>query len=193
MRRIIAVVSALCAIALLAACGDQGEKPPAAESPSASPSAAADFTGTDFSGHWAVSQAFDSEGAEVSADKLAALNFTLELLPDGTYFVYDAEGKVLGPGSYKVEKDIIILEAKGVQTIYTIADANTLRGATADGCVTVLIRQPEQEPEEQEPEDMSEGEDTAGEMEETEEDTDIPEEDVSEEGSASASPETEAA
>ncbi|NLT98653.1 MAG: hypothetical protein GXW96_10985 [Christensenellaceae bacterium] len=196
MRRIIAVISALCAMALLAACGAQSNTRPAAgESPSAPPSAEADYTGTDFSGHWAVSQAFDSEGAEVSADRLAELGFMLELLPDGTYFVYDAKGEVLGPGSYKVEKDIMILEAKGVQTIYTVIDANTLRGATADGCVTILTRQPEPEPtpDEPEPEDMSEGEDMTGEAEEEEEDIDIPEEDVSEENGSPASPSTEAA
>ncbi|MGI5919923.1 MAG: hypothetical protein ACOX8N_09830 [Christensenellales bacterium] len=190
MRRIIAVILALCAMALLAACGAQSDTLPAAgESSSASPSAAADFSGIDFSGHWAVSQAFDSEGAEVSADKLTELGFILELLPDGTYFVYDAEGEVLGPGSYKVEKDIMILEAKGVQTIYTVTDANTLRGATADGCVTVLTRQPEPEPTpDEEPEDMYEGEDMTGETEEAEEDIDIPEED-----DAPASSSTEAA
>lgn len=191
MRRIIAVISALCVVALLTACVDQSDTLPAAgESPSASPSAAVDFTGTDFSGHWAVSQAFDSEGAEVSADKLAELGFTLELLPDGTYFVYDAKGVVLGLGSYKVEKDIMILEATDVQTIYTVTDANTMRGATADGCVTVLTRQPEPEPtpDEQEPEDMTEGEDMTGETEDMEEDIDFQEED-----SASASPSAEAA
>jgi len=179
MRRIIAVISALCVMALLAACGAQSNTLPAAgESPSASPSEAADFTGTDFSGHWAVSQAFDSEGTEVSAAKLAVLGFTLELLPDGTYFVYAAEGEVLGSGSYKVEKDSMILEAKGVQTIYTVIDANTLRGATEDGCVTVLTRQPEPEPTpDEQPEDMFEGEDMTGETQEAEEDIDIPEED----------------
>lgn len=200
MKKIIAIILALCVMALLPACGVRNDTPPAAgESPSASPATAVDFTGTDFSGHWAISQAFDSEGAEVSAAKLAELGgFTLELLPDGAYFVYDAAGAVLGQGSYTVEKDIMILEAKGVQTIYTAMDANTLRGATADGCVTVLTRQPEPAPtpDEQEPDDTSEGEDETGEPGDEEDDIpeeDAPEEDAPEEDSASAAPSTEAA
>lgn len=186
MRRIIAVILALCATTLLLpACGIQSDAPPVGNDPSASPATAADFTDTDFSGHWAISQVFDSQGAEVSADKLAKLEgFTLELLPDGTYFVYDEEGIVLGPGRYKVEKDNLILEAKDVQTIYTVADVNTLRGATVDGCITVLTRQPEPAPtsDEQGPD---EGEDETGEPQDGE--------DISEEGSALDEPSTEAA
>ena len=197
MRRTIAIILALCLAALLPGCGAKTEGP-AASGISSGPSSTAepDFTNTDFSGHWAVSQVFDSAGEAVSAERLTELGcFTLELLTDGTYFVYDTAGAVLGQGRYSVEKDVMTLEAGGVQTIYTVTDQDTLRGATADGSVTILIRQPEPTPavDEEEPDDdTAEGEDVTTSPEETE-DIDIPEDDIDipEDDSAPASPSAE--
>jgi hypothetical protein len=182
MRRTIAIILALCLAALLPGCGTKSEGP-VTSGASSNPSSVEkpDYTNTDFSGHWAVSQVFDSAGEAVSSDRLAELGgFTLELLMDGTYFVYDASGAVLGQGRYTVQKDVMTLEAGGVQTIYTVTDQDTLSGATSDGSVTILTRQPEPAPavEEEEPvDDTAEGEDVTTSPEETEEDIDIPDDD----------------
>ncbi len=198
MRRTIAIILTLCLAVLLPGCGTKGEGPAAAAT-SSGPSSAAevDFTNTDFSGHWEVSQVFDSAGEAVSAERLAELgSFTLELLTDGTYFVYDASGAVLGQGRYTVQKDVMTLEADGVQTIYTITGQDTLSGATADGSVTLLTRQPEPAAaaDEEEPgDDTAEGENVTTSPEGTEEEADIPEDDtdIPEDDSESVSPSAE--
>ncbi len=155
MKRTFLMILALCLLAALAGCKDDS----AAESPAYTPApadatpsstTAPDYTNTDFSGHWAVSEVYDSAGEQVTGDSFAALDtgFMLELLKDGVYFVYDAQGAVLGQGTYAVGGDLLTLTAGGAQTVYTITDENTFRATAADGSVTVMARQPEETPEE---------------------------------------------
>lgn len=199
MRKSIAIILMLCVTAAFAGCGQQtnGTVPQGQTAPSAS-ATQADYTNTDFSGHWAVTAVYDQAGNAISSDKISELgSFTLELLTDGTYFVYDASGAVLGQGSYLVNKDVMTLSAGGVQTLYTVMDKDTLRGAAADGSVTVLVRQPEETPavDEEEPGETGEDADVSETPEDVEEDIDIPDEetDIPEDGStATATPEPDA-
>jgi|GEM_PF-3270456 len=192
MRKTIAIVLSLILAAAFSGCDQQKEGSTSqATTPAPSATTEPDFSDTDFSGHWAVSAVYDSAGDTVSESKMKSLGgFTLELLTDGTYFVYDESGAVLGQGSYTVNKNVMALSAGGVQTIYTVMDKDTLRGAATDGSVTVLTRQPEETPAiddgDQPDDDTGDGTDVSGQPDDTDEDTDIP--DDSAEPSASATP-----
>jgi len=132
--------------ALLAACTDSGV-PESSGTPQSTPVSTPvptvpDYSGVDFSGIWTVYALYDSAGAPVSEDKLAeaGADFSLELLSGGTYFLYDADGKPLGQGTYSVERDEMTLTAGGQQTLYVIEDADTLRCTAQDGSATVMKR-----------------------------------------------------
>ncbi len=144
-------------VLLLSACGDgnqasaSGEtKEAASELPSPTATPTPDFTGTDFSGRWNVSEIIDSNGQPVSDAEKQNLGagFVLELLPNATYFVYGADGKVLGQGAYSVALNQLTLAAQGSQTVYEILDADTLRITEPDSSITVMKREAK-EPEEQ--------------------------------------------
>lgn len=135
---------------LLSACGTERDIPQtpadtAAQSNTPAPTAtpAPDFTKTDFSGRWAVSDVIDSEGIPISdAEKQdIGAGFMLELLPGGTYFVYDENGQVLGQGAYGVALNQLTLTAQGAQTVYEIVDTETLRSTQTDTSVTVMKRE----------------------------------------------------
>ena len=145
------VVMFLLALVLLtSACanGDGRAVTPSGEvGPSEAPTATAtptpDFSGTDFSGSWYVSEIIDSNGlpiTEVEMQNLGA-GFTLELLPNGTYFVYNPDGKALGQGTYSVSLDKLLLTANGIESAYEIIDADTLRVTQPDTSITVMKRE----------------------------------------------------
>ncbi len=155
-------------VLLLGACGNSNEAPPSGETesvPSENPSPTAtptpDFAGTDFSGRWHVFEIIDSNGLPVSdAEKQnMGAGFILELLANGTYFVYGADGKVLGQGAYSVALNQLTLTAQGSQTVYEITDADTLRITQPDTSATVMKREAKESTEEG---DVIEGE-TSGE------------------------------
>ncbi len=154
------VVSFLLAfVLLLGACGNESghavtpttvsEQPKA---PTATPTP--DFSGTDFSGHWYVFELIDSNGMPVTEAELQNLGagFTLELLPSGTYFVYHQDGKVLGQGTYSVALNQLILSANGTDTVYEIADADTLRMTQPDTSITVMKKKADDEGDDIQPE-----------------------------------------
>lgn len=165
MKRAFLMILALCLLAALAGCGSkapdnspaQTTNPVSSDTPANS--TAPDFGSADFSGHWAVSEVYDSAGEQVTGPAFDALDtgFMLELLTDGVYFVYDDAGAVLGQGTYAVNGDLLTLTAGSAQTVYTITDVDTLRATAPDSSVTVMSRQPEEAPEVTVPED---GEDT---------------------------------
>ncbi len=182
MKRAFLMILALCLLAAMAGCGDgaQTENPAqtATPAPGTSSSSTPNYAAADFSGHWAVSEVYDTKGTQVTGSAFDALDtgFMLELLADGKYFVYDPEGTVLGQGTYAVSGDVLTLTAGSAQTVYTITDENTLRATAADGSVTVMARQPEEAPEEvAEPDDETDIEDEDL-PEVTGEETDIPDE-----------------
>ncbi len=156
-------------VLLLSACGNGNQSPPPGESetaPSESPSPTAtptpDFAGTDFSGRWYVSEIIDSNGLPVSDAEKQNLGagFILELLANGTYFVYGADGKVWGQGAYSVAMNQLTLTAQSLSTVYEIADADTLRITEPDTSITVMKREAKELPDEG---DVIEGEETTGE------------------------------
>lgn len=133
------------ALLILSACGG-GSDMAAAVTPAPSntpaPTPTPNFSGTDFSGRWQVSEIIDSNGAALSDEQKEELGagFTLELLPDGAYFVYDAEGKALGQGEYAVAQNRLTLTADDAKTVYEIIDGDTLRIEAPDSSVTVMKR-----------------------------------------------------
>jgi hypothetical protein len=166
-------------VLLFSACGDGNQSPssgePGAEqsgipAPTATP--IPDFAGTDFSGRWHVSEVIDSNGLPVSDAEKQTLGagFILELLTNGTYFVYGADGKVLGQGAYSVMLNQLTLTAQGASTVYEITDADTLRITQTDTSITVMKREAV--------EPLEEGDAATGETEneaEIEEETDVDE------------------
>ncbi len=147
MKRSRAILLVLVVLtALLAACTDKGA-PEASATPVSTPvktpaPTVPDYSGVDFSGTWTVYALYDSSGAPVSSDQMAAAgaNFSLELLDSGTYFLYDTEGKPIGQGQYAIDKDKLTMTAGGQQTVYAIEDADTLRCTAQDGSATVMKR-----------------------------------------------------
>lgn len=180
MKKAILMILALCLLAVSAGCGDNlpAENPVQTTAPAITPAPTTtpDYGHVDFSGHWAVSEVYDSVGSPVTGSAFEALEtgFELELLKDGVYFVYDGAGVVLGQGSYAVSGDVLTLTAGGAQTVYTVADENTLRTTAQDGSVTVMTRLPEEAPKDSETpddeEDLDDDDVPDGE-------TDIPEDD----------------
>ncbi len=156
MRRSCAILLVLVMLtALLASCTDGGTPaggtPGATATPQPTPIS---YTGADFSGKWAVSALYDSSGKALSADEIAqaGANFSLELLEDGLYFVYDAQGAPIGQGTYSVSQQELTFSASGAQTVYAIESIDTLRCEAEDGSVTVMARVAEPEEELMEPE-----------------------------------------
>jgi hypothetical protein len=132
--------------ALLGACSGGGAAS-GSSTPSMTPTPAPDYSTVDFSGTWTVAALYDSSGVAVDQAKLAeaGANFSLEFLSGGDYFLYDADGKVIGQGKYSVNLDQMTLTAAGQQTLYLIVDADTLRCTAQDGCVTVMKRSADEE------------------------------------------------
>ncbi len=141
MRRFCALLLVMAmATALFAACVNNEPKE---SDPSASPTpVTSDYSETDFTGEWRVSQVLDSLGAPVSGDKLKDIgaDYTIEILAGGMYIICGAEGKEIGQGEYSLEQDKLIFKAAGGETIYTIRDENTIQSTAADGSVTVMTR-----------------------------------------------------
>lgn len=142
MKKILILLLAVPLFAL-SACGS-GNTPAATPTPAETPAPTPtpDFSGTDFSGRWQVAEIIDSNGAAVDEAKKQELDagFTLELLPDGTYFVYDESGMALGQGEYGVTLNEMVLRAEDEQTAYEIVDSDTLRITQPDASVTVMRR-----------------------------------------------------
>lgn len=130
------------AAALFSGCADNNTPdatPPVSQSSETAPP---DFSGTDFTGVWGVSQVLDSLGAPAGEDKLKEIgaDYTLELLSGGMYIICDAEGREIGQGEYGVTQDRLIFSAAGGETVYTIRDENTIQCTADDGSVTVMTR-----------------------------------------------------
>jgi len=131
---------------LLSACvsgGDTSAPPPETPAPTQTPAPTpVDFSGTDFSGRWRVSDVIDSNGTPAgdAMKRELGAGFTLELLSGGTYFVYDEDGQALGQGTYAVAQNELRLTAGDAGTVYEIVDADTLRATSSDGSVTVMKR-----------------------------------------------------
>ena len=93
MKRAFLMILVLCLLAAMAGCGDgkQTESPAqtAPPAPGTSSSSAPSYAAADFSGHWAVSEVYDTTGNQVTGSAFDALDtgFILELLADGKYFV----------------------------------------------------------------------------------------------------------
>jgi protein involved in sex pheromone biosynthesis len=147
-RCIVLVLTAL--VLLFSACTNGSQAPSSGETgtvqseisaPTATPTP--DFAGTDFSGRWYVFEIIDSNGMPVSDVDKQNLGggFILELLANGTYFVYGSDGKVLGQGAYSVTLNQLTLTAQGSSTVYEIADADTLRITQTDTSITVMKRE----------------------------------------------------
>jgi hypothetical protein len=145
------VVLFLAALTLMfSACANGEDKtvsptadPQQSEVPSPTATPVPDFTGTDFSGRWYVYELIDSNGmpaTEAEKQNLGA-GFTLELLPNGTYFVYDQDSKVLGQGTYSVALNQLVLTANGAESAYEIVDADTFRMTQPDTSITVMKRE----------------------------------------------------
>ena len=151
MKRCCAILLVLVVLTatLLAACTKDGapeptptQTPGMSSTPTSVPTTPPDFEDIDFSGTWIVSKVLDSSGVAVSPEQISTLgaDFTLELSQSGAYFLYDAQGALLGQGEYRVAQAELILSAGEMQTIYAIQDANTLRCTADDGSVTVMKR-----------------------------------------------------
>lgn len=157
-------------VLLLGACGNGNQATASGETqaaPSEIPSPTAtptpDFAGTDFSGRWNVSEIVDSNGQPVSDAEKQNLGagFVLELLPNTTYFVYGADGKVLGQGAYSVTLNQLTLTAQGSQTVYEILDADTLQITQPDSSITKMKREAVEPSEEDAVIDTASPDDTA--------------------------------
>lgn len=104
------------------------------------PTPAPDFSGTDFSGTWYVAEIIDSVGQKIDENEIQSLggDFTLEMLNDGVYFVYDEKGAVLGQGEYSIMQNQLTLTAADAETFYEIQDEDTLCCTSSDGSITVM-------------------------------------------------------
>ena len=110
--------------------------------PTATPTPVPEYAIADVTGTWCVGTILDSEGTPLSETKMQQMGagFSLELLEDGNYFVYDADGVVMGQGTYAVDKNELILSAAEAETRYVIDDENTLSITSADDSVTMMTR-----------------------------------------------------
>lgn len=147
-KLVVMILLALVLISSACAKGDGETVTPSAtveqsEAPTATATPTPDFSGTDFSGNWHVSEIIDSNGMAVTDAEKQNLGagFILELLPDSTYFVYNQDGKVLGQGTYSVALNQLILTANSAETAYEIVDADTLRIIQPDTSITVMKRE----------------------------------------------------
>lgn len=147
-KLVVMILLALVLISSACANGDGETVTPSAmagqsEAPTATATPTPDFSGTDFSGNWHVSEIIDSNGMTVTDAEKQNLGagFILELLPDGTYFVYNQDGKVLGQGTYSVALNQLILTANSAETDYEIVDADTLRIIQPDTSITIMKRE----------------------------------------------------
>lgn len=147
-KLVVMILLALVLISSACANGDDETVMPSAtveqsEAPTATATPTPDFSGTDFSGSWHVSEIIDSNGMAVTDAEKQNLGagFILELLPDGTYFVYNQDGKVLGQGTYSVALNQLILTANSAETAYEIVDADTLRIIQPDTSITIMKRE----------------------------------------------------
>ena len=147
-KLVVMILLALVLISSACAKGDGETVTPSAtveqsEAPTATATPTPDFSGTDFSGNWHVSEIIDSNGMAVTDAEKQNLGagFILELLPDGTYFVYNQDGKVLGQGTYSVALNQLILTANSAETAYEIVDADTLRIIQPDTSITIMKRE----------------------------------------------------
>lgn len=111
-------------------------------------SSGADFSVTDFSGKWCVSEMRFPGGKPLDASEMQLMGsgITLELLDNGVYFVYGPDGAALGQGQYSVAGGVLTCTAGEQQTVYQIVDENTLRSVSDDNSVTVMSKQPEPSP-----------------------------------------------
>jgi len=155
MRKYIVLILFLMIFAYLsAACGQNEVPAQSAATPSPTgtpaPTPTPDYTNTDFSGTWYVSGVFASNGTTLNSREMQALgaDFTMEILADGIYYIYDAEGAAIGKGDYLVSHKRLTCFADGQKTVYEIQDADTLICTAADNSVTVMSRRPP-EPEEE--------------------------------------------
>jgi hypothetical protein len=147
MKKLISVILIFATLAGLSACaGAEGAMNPNA--PGSSPLSEADMAGS-----WYVSQVLAPDGTPATSEEMERLGagFTLELLKDGIYFIYDATGKALGQGQYSISSGTLTCTVGEMELVYTIVDPATLRGRAVDGSVTILARKPE-EPSVGEPE-----------------------------------------
>ena len=126
-----------------------------------SPTPVPDFSDTDFSGTWYVSGVILADGKTLSEDEISRLDtFTLELLPNGTYFLYREDGSVMGQGEYSITDNRLVFSADGQETVYLIQDENTLHGTAPDDSITVMTRRIEDPEEEDDTETDVPDEDT---------------------------------
>ena len=143
MKRHLLILSLIVLIAILAACQDSikadSQTASAMNAPTETPAPV--YSETDFLGQWYVSAILDAKGNPLKDSDLQQIDsdFTLELLEDGVYFVYDAEGSVLGQGKFSVADNTLTCSAGGKTTIYLIAE-NTLTCVSEDGSTTVMSR-----------------------------------------------------
>ena len=145
MKKYWIILLVLAVLVLTAACADNSgtETTGITESgAAATPTPEPDFSDTDFSGTWCVTEVLDSNGTSVTDSELEQLgaDFSLELAGDGVYFVYDSGGTVLGQGVYSVSSDVLSLTADSEVSEYQIQDADTISATAEDGSVTVLTR-----------------------------------------------------
>jgi hypothetical protein len=110
--------------------------------PTATPTPVPEYAIADVAGTWCVGSILNSAGEPLSDSKIEELGagFSLELLEDGNYFVYDADSAVMGQGTYTVDKNLLTLSAADTETVYTIDDENTLSVTSQDDSVTVMVR-----------------------------------------------------
>lgn len=136
--------------------------PEATPTPTPAPTPAPDFSETDFTGRWRVSEVIDSEGQTVRESEMQSLNigFMLELLENGIYFVYEEDGDILGQGEYSITRNQLTLTASDQETVYEIRDQDTLWCESADKSVTVMTRVVDDNTEtDNEPDNEPDGED----------------------------------
>ena len=109
---------------------------------SAVPTTAPDYANVDFTGEWSVSMVRDSAGTELSESEIQSLGagFVLELSDGGVYFIYDANGAVLGQGQYSVIENIMTLSTSTEEMRYVVQDADTFYSTSPDDSVTFMTR-----------------------------------------------------
>ncbi len=136
---------------LLTGCSDDKEAAQPTQSapvisPTQAPTPVPDFSQTDFTGIWYVSGIITADGNSLSENEVSLLDagFTLELLPEGVYFVYQSNGNVLGQGQYSVSENLLICSADGRETVYVIQDKDTLLSKAPDDTTTIMTRRIEE-------------------------------------------------
>ena len=195
---IIMLIIALLAAALAAcAAGDtNNSKTTPEESATDTTTPPPDYSDVDFSGNWRVSGIIATDGTPLSSAEMSEMTpgFTLELLSDGKYFVYDADGATLGQGQYSVSANKLTCTAEDEETVYEIIDSNTLKCTADDKSATVMSRVADEEvedeyipddaenPEDESPDDADDTEEAPEDDTDTQEDADNPEASESTEG-----------